>query len=289
MLARDPKLRPDPEQFDRLLAMAEHSHAAARTPPTAWSPMADSLSPGAYAPAHSSGAGPSGWLLPGQPALPRSPARRRRTVLIGVAAAVLVLAGVLVWTLLPSRAGTGGTPTAAGSNGQPNSLAPGHPTTLAAPTTPAPQDLLTPAGVRSTTAAMSKTMGTKVIRLVIYSDHATAEAPTAADAKLYDDISYRDGVTTHSPGGEVNTTTDAPIDLGSINWDILPTLLRKAQDTLNVPHPTIIYVIVESDMQITDSGTTTRPVIRVFRADNYGGGMLMTDLKGNVITTVPRA
>jgi hypothetical protein len=288
MLARDPKLRPDAEQFDRLLAMAEH--ATPPTPPTAWSPMAASLSnPGLPQPS----TGSSGWLLPGsQPAIPQPPVRRRRAPLIAIAAAVLVVAGVLVWTLLPgvtSTTGTGGTPTPLGAAGPPTGTASSHPTTTAAPTTQAPQDQLTPAGVRSTIAAMSQTMGTKVIRLVIYPDHATAEAPTAADPKLYDDFNYRGGMTTHSPGGEVNTTTDAPIDLGSINWDILPTLLRKAQDTLNVPNPTVVYLIVESDLQITDAGTTLRPVIRVFRADNYGGGMLMTDLKGNVISTVPRA
>ena len=285
MLARDPKLRPDAEQFDRLLAMAEHSPPP--TPPTAWSPMAASLShPGLP----QSNTGSSGWLLPGsQPATPQPPVRRRRTALIAIAAAVLVVAGVLVWTLLPGQTGTGGTPTPLGAAGPTTGTAPGHPTTTAAPTTPAPQDMLTPAGVRSTIAAMSQVMGTKVIRLVIYPDHATAEAPTAADPKLYDDISYRGGVTTHSPGGEVDTTTDAPIDLGPINWDILPTLLRKAQDTLNVPNPTVVYLIVESDLQITDAGTALRSVIRVYRADNYGGGMLMTDLKGNVISTVPRA
>jgi len=71
---------------------------------------------------------------------------------------------------------------------------------------------------------------------------------------------------------------------------MLPTLLRKAQDTLNVANPTIIYLVIDSDMEVTDTGdTTTRPVIRVYRADNYGGGMLMTDLKGNVITTAPRS
>jgi hypothetical protein len=137
---------------------------------------------------------------------------------------------------------------------------------------------------------MRPAMGTKVIQLVVYPTYASAEAPTAADPKLYDEIDYRDGVTTHSPGGEVDPTTDAAIDLSSINWDMLPALLRTAQDTLNVPHPTIVYFILESDWDITDSGdTTTSPVIRVYRADDYGGGMLVADLKGKVISTVPRS
>ena len=299
MLTRDPGLRPNPEQFDRLLAAAEYGHApTSATPPTAWSPIAANISNPANRvppPAYPPGTGSGDWLLPSsQPQLPQRPARRGRAVLIAVAAAVLVVVGVLAWTLLPGRTGSSGTPTAQASghsNGLPPGPTPGHQLTAPpTPTTRTPQDLLTPAGIRATIAAMRPAMGTKPIQLVVYQDHATAEAPTAADPKLYDDIDYRDGVTTHSPGGEVNTTTDAPIDVSGINWDVLPTLLRKAQDTLNVPHPTIIYVIVESDLEITNAGdTTTRPVIRVFRADNYGGGMLMTDLKGNIISTVPRS
>jgi serine/threonine protein kinase len=289
MLARDPQLRPNADQFDRLLAAAEHSHAPSpATPPTAWSPMAANITN----PPHPSDTGSSGWLLPkSQRQITRPPARRGRAVLIAAAAAVLVVAGVLVWTLLPGRTSTAGTPSALGSAGAgPTGPPAGHPTTPVAPTTQAPRDLLTPAGVRATIAAMRPAMGTKPLRLVVYTDHATAEAPTAADPKLYDDIEYSDGVTTHSPGGEVNTDTDAPIDVSAINWDMLPTLLRKAQDTLNVPHPTIIYIIVESDMTITNAGDTiAKPVIRVYRADDYGGGMLVTDLNGNVITTVPRS
>lgn len=266
VLVKDPAARPNPEQFDRLLAAAEYGQHV--PPPVAWSPPPTS----------------GGWALPPtQPWNPPRPARRWRAVLVAVAVVVLVGAGALTWTLLPHKTNSAGAPIVqSGATVK---------TTVQAPiATAAPQDLLTPAGVRATIGAMSKVMGTKVLQLVIYQGYATAEAPTAADPNLYDDVNDRNGVVTRSAGGTVDTTTDAPIDLSTIDWDILPALLGKAQNTLNVPHPTNIYIIVESDMDMNDSGDTTlTPVIRIYRADDYGGGFLTADLKGKVLTTVPRS
>jgi len=186
----------------------------------------------------------------------------------------------------PRTADTGGTPTASGG-GVATTMpitAPTHTTTTRSV---APADLLTPAGVRGTLAAMH--VGPKVLRLTIYTDHANAEAPTAADPHLYDDVDYDNGAVTHSPGGTIDSI-DTLIDLSGVDWDLLPALLRKAEATLNVPHPTAVYLIVDTDTEITDTGdTTTRTIIRVYRADAYGGGMLTADLKGNVLQTVPRS
>lgn len=259
MLARDPRARPDAAEFDRLLAAAEQ--------PQTWPP-------------------PTTVGV----AVPRPPNRRRRRgALIAAAAAVLVIAGVLAWTLLPRTTRTGGTPTASGGRVVTTTSipVPAHTiTTSAAATAVTPADLLTPAGVRATLAAMK--LGPKVLQLTVYMDHAAAEAPTAADPHLYDDVDYNDGAVTHSPGGTIDST-DTLIDLSGINWDLLPALLQKAQATLNVPHPTAVYVIIDTDTEVNDAGDiTTRTIMRVYRADAYGGGMLTADLKGNVLQTVPQ-
>jgi len=260
MLARDPRLRPDATEFDRLLAAAEQ---------------------------------PQIWPAPttvGIPVAPPPSRRRRRVALVAVTAAVLVIAGVLAWTLIPRTTDTGGTPSASGGTAPTTTLiaAPKLTTPHAGPVTPAtPGDLLTPAGVRATIAAMH--LGPKVLQLTIYTNHASAEAPTTADPHLYDDVDYNDGAVTHSPGGTIDSS-DTLIDLSSINWDLLPTLLRKADATLNVPHPTIIYIIVDTDTSFTDAGDpVTTTIMRIYRADDYGGGYLAVDLKGNVLRTVPRS
>jgi hypothetical protein len=265
ILNKDPRLRPNAEQFDQLLAAAEYGQAAPVPAPIAWS-------------------------LPA-PTLPRRSARRMRAALIALPLVILAIAGALVWYLLPGRPTAGGSPTALRSTHSPGTQHNGVLTPPAVPPTTAaaaPQNLLTPAGVRTVVGAITHVMGPKVLQLVVYGQYAAAEAPTAADPHVYDDVQYRDGVVTHTPGGEIDTTTDAPIDVTSINWDILPALLSKAQATLNVPHPTAIYVIVDSDLNITDSGDTTlTPVISVYRADAYGGGYVKADLKGRVLDTVP--
>lgn len=284
VLVKDPAVRPPADHFDRMLAAAEGAAPPIATPvpqfvPTGW-----------------------GTTQPHPP--PRRPVRRRRVVLIAACAVVVLAACGLTFALLPR------TPEVISAHGtaanRPTSHlfappAPAHAATTAvapqnsAPQNSAPQDSasqgsLSPAGVRATVDAMSKVMGTKVFQLVIYGDHATAEAPTRNDPNLYDDIDFSNGVTTRSPGSTVDSDIQALVDLNTVNWNALPALLTEAQATLNVPHPTIVYVMVDTDMEITDSGDIVhKPVLRVYRADAYGGGMLEADLSGHVLTTVPRS
>lgn len=282
VLAKDPRVRPTAERLDRMLADAEHSPHPAPVASPAW---------------QESHGGSTSITIPNLPwvprpsgtgGVPRRGKRRGRVALIASSVVALLVAAGLTWFLLPSAAPSGGSPIALGAShsGQHTT---GHPIM---PTTPAPQpaprNLLTPDGVRATIAAITRVMGPKVLQLNVYGDYATAETETTADPHVYDDVQYRDGVVSHTPGGEVDTTLDAPIDVSGIDWNILPGLLTKAQTTLNVPHPTLIYVIVDSDMNITDSGDTTlTPVIRVYRTDDYRAGMLVADLKGSVLTTAP--
>lgn len=272
LLVKDPAARPDPDQFDRMLAAAEFG---ARPP--AWPAPPPFPQPVTTA-----------WVATQPHPAPRKPLRRYRVLLVTLTAVVVLAAGGVTWALLPKATGGTGSPAALSAHGQfrPSTTTFTLPTTTAS----APVDLLTPDNVRATIGSMGTTMGTKVFQLVIYTDHATAEAPTAADPNLYDDIEFRDGVTTHSPGGSVDTDLQSLIDLKSVNWNALPTLLSKAQATLNVPHPKIVYIMIDSNMDITDSGDVVhKPVLRVYWADDYGGGMLEADLSGHVLSTVPRS
>ncbi|MEV6011860.1 serine/threonine-protein kinase [Streptomyces sp. NPDC051976] len=245
---------------------------------------------------------PAGWMPPAgsHPGHPgphtgtsAPAARRRRAVVAALSASGVVLAGVLAWTLAPkggsgddgqnSGLGSGHTPTTSAS--APTATTPGSlvptdrtPSAAAAPTT----NLLTPDGVRRTVAAIKPyTHDGKIKELVVYPGYASAEAPTPADQKLYDDIEYRDGQTTHSPGGTMESD-DTTVSLSSYDWNVIPALLAKAQKTLNVPHPTSRYLIIGPDLF---DGT---PTIRVYLSDAYGSGYLSATTKGVVRDTFPR-
>ena len=211
--------------------------------------------------------------------------RRRRASVVSMSVVAVVVIAVIAWTLRPEISGAhaaGAKPpaTAAGSSA---SVGVGVPTAAAATTAPsAPTNLLTPAGVRRTIAAIQPLLrNSRIIELDVYPGYASAEAPTLGDAKLYDDIDYRDGQVSRSPGGTVDSDTTTS-DLRVFDWNVLPALLAKAQKTLNVPHPTSRYLIIGPDMF---DGT---PSIRVYLSDAYGSGYLEADNKGNLKRTYPR-
>jgi hypothetical protein len=136
--------------------------------------------------------------------------------------------------------------------------------------------------VRAVITAMKPHMnGTKVKEFTVYSDFATAEAPTATDPKNLDDLTYRDGSVTHEPD-ETLDPGDALVDLADYDWDVLPQLLTKAQQTLKVPHPTMRYVVVEPDL------FDEKPSILVYLTDDYGSGFLEADPHGKVKETHPK-
>jgi hypothetical protein len=211
-----------------------------------------------------------------------------------MSASGVVLAGVLAWTLAPkggsgddgqgSDLGSGRQPTTASAPATTGALLPTGPTqdtTAQTPSAPA-TNLMTPDGVRRTVAAIRPfTHDGKIKELVVYPGYASAEAPTPADQKLYDDIEYRDGQATHSPGGTMESD-DTTVSLSSYDWNVIPALLAKAQKTLNVPHPTSRYLIIGPDIF---DGT---PTIRVYLSDAYGSGYLSATTKGVVRDTFPR-
>ena len=112
-------------------------------------------------------------------------------------------------------------------------------------------------------------------------DFATAEAPTPADPKNLDDLTYRNGSVTHEPH-ETLDPEDALVNLADYDWDTLPQLLAKADRTLKVPHPTMRYVVVKPDL------FDETPSILVYLIDDYGTGFLEADPHGKVKETHPK-
>ncbi|MFD5084303.1 serine/threonine-protein kinase [Kitasatospora sp. NPDC058201] len=224
---------------------------------------------------------------------PERPARRRTGAAVTVAVVGVALAGVLAWSLRPHGNTVGGSNTTPSASGVPGasptstgSAAPVDPppaaTTPAAPTTkqtakntPAPKDLMTPDGVRTVVAAVTAQSGsTKVKQLTVYPNYASAQVPTA-DGRGYDWIDYRDGATTRRVGGSMGK--DKPVDLAQYDWDVIPALLKKADESLNVKNPTSRYLIIDA---WSSDGVAS---IRVYLSDAYSnGGYLLADSKGNV-------
>ncbi|MFC9330749.1 protein kinase [Kitasatospora sp. NPDC057015] len=226
---------------------------------------------------------------------PPAPGRRRGT-LVTICVVAVCLTGLLSWKLLPAgdnkhvagpRSSTspsvaGSTPAPAGSGGTAEPAA-SKPATGQPAAPPADKkSLLTPDGVRTTIDAIRPLMsGTKIKQLVVYPEYAIAEAPTAADPAVYDRITYRNGKATSTPGTAL-TPRDKLVDLQVYNWDLLPDLIKKAEQSLNVPDPTSRYLIIGPDI------LQETPTISVYLSGAYGGGYLAADVKGSVFRTVPR-
>ncbi|WP_371477101.1 protein kinase [Kitasatospora sp. NBC_00315] len=250
------------------------------------------------------GASPSTWpATPGRPAAmgraPRSTIRRITPP--ALSAAALAVTGVVIWTLVPFGNAGGGAAAQNGATGPASSSRSSGPagappaSQSAAQSAPAPtaagsntppaaaaENLLTPAGLRTVIEAMRPSLSDgRVTELTVYPEYASAQAPTPADPSLFDELDYRDGKVTRTPGGTMSSD-DETSDLRSFDWDALPALLKTAQATLNVPDPTSRYLIIGPDM------FDGKPTIRVYLSNAYGSGFLWADAKGSVKRSHPR-
>ncbi|MFE2998187.1 protein kinase [Nocardia sp. NPDC059246] len=230
---------------------------------------------------------------PFPPGLPNpvhtAPQRNSRPLILAGIGVVLAVAAVAAIALWPSSSGGG-----QGQSGQPN--VPTQPTgiplsgvippTVIAPTTAkgdATTDLLTPDGIRKAVAALEKVTGGKQFtETTIYPTYISTGAPVQGQPKLYDQFSYRNGTAKRDGAG--SELTDPTIDLGSINWDLLPTLLTAAAQQLNVPNPTSRYIIVNPAWTFNDD----QPSLLVYLSDEYGGAYLAAGLDGTIVKTYPR-
>jgi hypothetical protein len=137
--------------------------------------------------------------------------------------------------------------------------------------------------MRAMIAAVNKvTGGTKIVQMDVYPTYASIEAVKASDHTLYDNFAFRDGQASFDSAGSVLDSGQNTIDPGTVHWDALPALLKKADAELKVPHPTIHYIILDSDL------ISQKPELLVYVSDAYGGGYLAATLDGTVTRLVPR-
>ncbi|MET9877816.1 serine/threonine-protein kinase [Actinacidiphila glaucinigra] len=283
LLVRDAAARPGADALDRMLAGVERGAAPAPELP-APGPV-DAVAPGfGPAPASYRPMAPHPYYPP-QPAtrptpLPATPraGRAGRVPAAVTAVAAVGVAGVLLWTLVPQfhgdgdagAAGKGGTGTRKGTRSS------------GAPSTAAPKNLLSPAGGRSMADVVkSVSGGTKVVELTLYDDFASFKAPKKTDETVFDSYSYRDG---ELDEGIIKGTIDADdtvIDLETVDWDVLPALMRRADKECKVKHPKNSYAIVKPDI------ISETPSMYYYRTDDYRTCFIEATLKGKVTYVSP--
>jgi hypothetical protein len=212
--------------------------------------------------------------------------RGPRNAAIAASTAAVVVAGVLMWQLLPASTpqnradeprSAPSTPAGSVSPATPSQSTPGKSTRSSVP-----GNLHTPTGMRAMIAKIKTAIGgSKVVRLTVYPTYASVDAPVKGDPEIYDRYDYRDGEVTRSgPGSKVTTPV---VDLDKYNWDALPALLKAADKDLGVTKPTTHYVIVDPDYAFA----SPRQVLLVYVADSYRSGYLVANLQGKVVKKYP--
>ncbi|MER0242423.1 hypothetical protein AAHZ94_10385 [Streptomyces sp. HSW2009] len=219
--------------------------------------------------------------------------RRNRTLAITLAVSGAALTGVLLWWLLPAPGDSGGETPDPGArssqSGAPTEPGPGTANQPSAPTSadlPEKVDLLTPDGIRQAIDKLRPVMGgSQVIQLVVYPEHISAEALVKGSSKKYDRFTYRGGESaTREGAGGTKSDPATPVDLNGFDWDAVPGLLRTADRTLGVEHPTSRYLVVSPASQAFNDG----PTMSVYLSDAYGSGYLKASPQGKVLSTSPQ-
>ncbi|MFG3144456.1 protein kinase [Streptomyces sp. NPDC048243] len=321
VLVKDPATRADAETADRMLADASGERATTSRVPgpdadsTSYRLAPPSMTPPPHPPAVGSepapGVGtPTGFgpptphdAVPGPFAAPtagpESPARPvrgqggRAKSSLTIASSVVgtVLAGVLVWTLLPDgthsgRGDTAGSPEASSSRTKGPTSAPPRPSrSVTDPGTDTKADLLTPAGIRTAVEAIKAATGTdRAGDLAVYEDHVSADIMLKGSETKCDSYTYRldRGVEKDIISGSL-TDGERPFSLDAFDWDVVPALLKRAQKDLNVSRPTMRYVLVRP----ADDTFGTPLGLAVYRVDDHVTGYLTADLKGKVTRVFP--
>ncbi|MFF6914201.1 protein kinase [Streptomyces sp. NPDC012466] len=228
---------------------------------------------------------------PTRPTPPRGGSRAKSRIAVASSVVGTVLAGVLVWTLLPD----GGDHDDGNSAGQPSSASTG----TKAPTPATPQasrsasasqagektDLLTPDGIRTALKEIKDATGTdRACDLTVYPGYVSVDIMVEGSDTKYDSYTYRPGrgvekgiISSSLIGGE------RPFSLDAFDWDVLPPLLKRAEKDLNVKRPTNRYVLVRP----ADDTFGTPLELAVYLADEHVTGYLNADLKGKVTRVMP--
>ncbi|MFJ9522893.1 serine/threonine-protein kinase [Kitasatospora sp. NPDC101801] len=298
LLARDPALRPDAAELDRLLAAAEQGIDGTRgagvqdAVPYTPTQLTGVVPHPATGPVDRVPGQPTGGHEPWpQPELPGRQRARRRTGRVLGAVAGVALVGLLGWSLssglltFDHRAAAGSSPRVTGAST--GSITVGGtsspPATSGTPKASgaAAKDLLTPDGARGLVEEIRSATGTATVtQLLIYPEYASARVITKDNPKHYDDVNYRAGKLTSKPGGTVGSN-DKPVDLAKIDWNQIPTVMAKAQTELGVPTPKSRY------LNVTYGWFADEITIRYYLSDEYsGGGYLNVGATGKVLKVV---
>lgn len=217
------------------------------------------------------------------------PARKShsRGIALGVVAAVVVAAAVVAMVIVALRpdsnrnqASSSNPPATGDSPATSRSVG----STSAVPGTGNAVDLLTPNGIRQAITALEKVSGSQEFtEATFYPTYANVGAPVAGKPTLFDLFVYRDGIGSRKGAGGA-LSDPATVKLSSINWDILPTLLRTADERLGIPTPTMRYVIIDPSWTFNND----QPTVMVYLTDAYGGAYLAANTDGTVVTMYPR-
>ncbi|NUL14933.1 serine/threonine protein kinase, partial [Streptomyces lunaelactis] len=311
--------RPDPEPVDRMLAEAAQGEASTPggtggttssrlTPPPGPAPQPAPVTPPPAPP----GFGPPMGFGPATPhdavprpmgpptpypvgptgqTPPRTGARAKRRIAIASSVVGTVLAGVLVWSLLPDGGGQGddtGSISPGGSSTTSSRTPTPTSTSSASPEKPEMTekvDLLTPAGIRMAIKEIKAKTGTdRAGDFTVYPEHISVSVMVKGSDKRYDSWTYRVGE--GATKGIISSTLmsgDLPFSLDDFDWDVVPALLTRAEKDLNVKNPTSRYLLVNAASETFDTPTN----LAVYLADDYESGFLEADLKGKVTRVVP--
>ncbi|MFI6035096.1 protein kinase [Streptomyces sp. NPDC051315] len=241
-------------------------------------------------------ASPAPWTGPTPPAgLPVRPGRRTRRGTVVLPAAGVVLAGVLVWVLVPERdtdssssrsgARTTATATSAAATASPTGTgAAGLPAgeTERAGTT----DLLTPEGIRTAIKAFEAETGRdRFGSFSVYPEYVSAYLMVEGSDTRYDSYTYRPGEGVRK--GIIKGTLSGgqqPVGLDAFAWDRVPALLAEAERKLNVDDADTRYLLVRQPSTVFDSPAG----MAVYLSNDYNeSGYLEADTKGRVTRVMP--
>ncbi|TQK52853.1 hypothetical protein FBY35_3309 [Streptomyces sp. SLBN-118] len=324
VLVKDPAARPDPETVDRMLAQAAQGEVGTPsgtggtagttsyrlTPPSG--PATPPPGPATPPPAPPGFGPPMGFgpatghnavpvpmgpptpypMGPTRHTTPPTGARAKRRIAIASSVVGTVLAGVLVWSLLPDVGGkgdaTGSSP--AGSPATSSRTPTPTATSSAPPERTEPDktekvDLLTPAGIRMAIKEIKAKTGTnRAGDFTVYPEHISVSVMVKGSDKRYDSWTYRVGE--GATKGIISSTLmggDLPFSLDEFDWDVVPALLARAEKDLKVKNPTSRYLLVNA----ANETFNTPKNLAVYLADDYESGHLEADPKGKVTRVMP--
>ncbi|MGX2996447.1 serine/threonine-protein kinase [Streptomyces sp. JNUCC 64] len=145
-------------------------------------------------------------------------------------------------------------------------------------------DLLTPDGIRRAVGALREETGSdRFGDLNVYPEHVTATVMVKGSDKKFDRYVYRATGITKLPVGGTLMGGDQPMDITGFDWDVVPALLERAGKDLNVDRPTSRYLLVNGPSATFGTPST----LSVYFSDGYGSGYLQADTKGKVTKVYP--